>query len=159
MRPVPAVLADAAVSAGWGTVVGWVACRLPQSRFAVDGPVTHIRAWERGGLIWERTGVRRWKTRMPELGALFGGISKRRIPGSGAPGLDRLAIETRRAELVHWAAGAPILVMPLWNPAGITTAMVVYAIAANAPFIVIQRFNRARVIRIAGIRRGRNVAQ
>ena len=35
--------------------------------------------------------------------------------------------------------------MPLWNPAWITVVMAVYAMAANAPFIVIQRFNRARV--------------
>jgi glycosyl-4,4'-diaponeurosporenoate acyltransferase len=148
MRAGPAVLVDAAVWAGWGTAVGYLAARLPEATFAADGRLTRIRAWERDGRIWERIRVRRWKQAVPELGSLFGGVSKRRLPAPGRQGLDRLAAETRRAEMVHWAAALPVFVMPLWNPAWVTVVMVVYAVAANAPFIVIQRYNRARVERI-----------
>jgi glycosyl-4,4'-diaponeurosporenoate acyltransferase len=148
MTPVAAVLVDAVVWAGWGTGVGFVAARLPSSRFAEDGPLTRIRDWERDGRFWEPTRVRSWKRRVPELGSLFGGVSKRRLPSPGRSGLDRLAAETRRAEVVHWAAALPVVVMPLWNPAWVTGVMALYAIAANGPFIVIQRYNRARVERI-----------
>ena len=149
VRPAPAVLVDVAVWAGWGTSVGLVAARLAPGRFAADGPLTRIRGFEQGGRMWERTAVRRWKDRVPELGTLFGGVSKRRLPAPGRPGRDRLAAETRRAELVHWAAMAPVLVMPWWNPAWVTAVMVSYAVVANGPFIVIQRYNRARLARVA----------
>jgi glycosyl-4,4'-diaponeurosporenoate acyltransferase len=159
MRAGPAVLVDAAVWAGWGTAVGYVAARLPDERFAADGPVTRIRAWERDGRAWERTRVRSWKDGLPELGSLFGGRSKRRLAASGWRGLEELAIETRRAETVHWAAALPAAVMPLWNPRWVSAIMAGYAVAANAPFIVVQRYNRARIQRIQRARRARPAAR
>jgi glycosyl-4,4'-diaponeurosporenoate acyltransferase len=154
MRPVPAVLVDSVVWAAWGTTVGLAAARLPERRFAVDGPVTRIRSWEREGRLWERFAVRSWKDRLPEMGAIFGEVSKRRLPAPGRSGLDRLATESRRAEAVHWVAPLPLLVFPLWNPAWVTAVMAVYAVAANAPCIVVQRDNRARVLRIRARRAG-----
>jgi glycosyl-4,4'-diaponeurosporenoate acyltransferase len=150
VTPLPAVAVDAAVWASWGTAIGWAAARAPDARFAADGPITRIRRWERHGRTWERVGVRRWKDAVPELGALFGGTTKRRLPGRGRAGLEQLAVETRRAELVHWWAPLPIVVMPLWNPAWLMVAMVGYAVVANGPCIVIQRYNRARISRLLG---------
>ena len=53
--------------------------------------------------------MRRWKSAVPELGGLFGGASKRRLWDRSRAGLDRLVVETRRAELVHWLAPAPLV--------------------------------------------------
>ncbi len=61
------------------------------------------------------------------------------------PGLDRLVVETRRAEVVHWLVPAPIVVMPAWNPAWVIGVMAAYAVAANAPCVIVQRYNRARL--------------
>jgi glycosyl-4,4'-diaponeurosporenoate acyltransferase len=58
------------------------------------------------------------------------------------------AAETRRAEWVHWIAAAPLLVMPAWNPGWLLAVMTGYAAAANAPFIAVQRYNRARIERV-----------
>jgi glycosyl-4,4'-diaponeurosporenoate acyltransferase len=143
-----AVAVDAVVWASWGTAVGYAAARTPDARFTTDNAVTVIRPWEGGGRTWERLGVRRWKGRLPELGQLFGGRSKRHLSGRDRQSLEQLAIETRRAEMVHWLAPLPLAVMPLWNPAWLTAVMAGYAIAANAPCVIVQRYNRARLGRV-----------
>ena len=74
------------------------------------------------------------------------GADERRIGG--------IRGETRRAEYVHWAALAPLAAMPWWNPRWLTACMSVYAVAANGPCIVAQRYNRARIENILR-RRGR----
>jgi glycosyl-4,4'-diaponeurosporenoate acyltransferase len=60
----------------------------------------------------------------------------------------RLAIETRRAELVHWALMACGPLFFFWNPPALGSAMLLFAVAANGPCIVIQRFNRLRLLRL-----------
>ena len=77
--------------------------------------------------------------------ALFpGGISKRHLPDS----LEVFVRETRRAELAHWWALAAGPVFALWNPPLGVVLMVLYGIVVNAPFIAIQRYNRARAQRL-----------
>jgi glycosyl-4,4'-diaponeurosporenoate acyltransferase len=62
-------------------------------------------------------GIRRWKDRLPEAGALFaGGVSKRRVPRLTTDGLQRFAAETRRAEYGHVACAAAAPLFVLWNP-------------------------------------------
>ena len=39
--------------------------------------------------------------------------------------------------------------MPWWNPAWVSMVMAAYAVGANAPFIIIQRYNRGRLARLA----------
>lgn len=148
MRPAPAVLVDAAVWAAWGTAVGWIASRVPADRLAADNIVTRPRAWERSGRAYERIAIRRWKDRLPEAGALFGDRSKRHLTSRAPDDLRRFAVETRRAELVHWIVPLAVLAFPLWNPWPITVVMVAYALAANVPFLLVQRYNRARIMRV-----------
>jgi glycosyl-4,4'-diaponeurosporenoate acyltransferase len=143
------VLADSAVWAGWSAVVGYGAHRLPPRVVARDNRLTRLRSWERSGRAYEALGIRRWKDRLPEAGAVFGGgVSKRALPGRGADDLERFAAETRRAELVHWSIPLITPVFALWNPPALFAAMVAYSVLANAPCIAIQRFNRARLARV-----------
>ena len=152
------VAADAVVWAGWSAVVGYAAHRLPVDRLAKDGPLTRLRAAERDGRIYERLRIRRWKDRMPELGDAFrGGVSKRALPSGASADLRRLVAETRRAELVHWAIPAVVPVFALWNPAGLMAAMVAYAVVANLPCLVVQRYNRGRLLRVLARRERRSV--
>lgn len=155
MRLGLAVALDAAVWAGWGTAVGYAAHRLPARMLARDNVLTRLRAWEREGRVYERAGIRRWKDRLPELGALFrGGVSKRALGGRDAASLAAFAAETRRAELVHWVVPAITPVFALWNPAALQAAMWLYAVAANGPCLVVQRYNRGRALRVLGSRPG-----
>jgi glycosyl-4,4'-diaponeurosporenoate acyltransferase len=124
------------------TATGYAVHRLPASALQHGG----VCRWERGA--YEHLGVRRWKDRLPEAGALFaGGISKRHVRRST---VDRFVVETRRAELGHWLAmlGGPVSM--LWNPPIGDVVMVAYGVLVNAPFVIVQRYNRARALRVIG---------
>lgn len=126
---------------------GYAVHRLPESRLQRDGWLLHIRRWEHGGNAYRRVRIQRWKDRLPEAGALFaGGVSKAHLPEHGRPGLERLVMETRRAERGHWLAlaGGPFAVA--WNPPIGVVAMVAYGVVVNLPFIAVQRYNRARAV-------------
>ena len=132
--------------AWWGLVhasTGYLVHLLPVSALERGG----VAGWERGA--YERVlRIRRWKDRLPEAGALFaGGVSKRHVRRST---VDRFVVETRRAELGHWLAmlGGPVSM--LWNPPVGDVAMVAYGVLVNAPFVLVQRYNRARALRVIG---------
>jgi glycosyl-4,4'-diaponeurosporenoate acyltransferase len=147
------VALDAATWAGWSAVVGYACHRMPARALDHDTALTRLRRWERGGRAYERVGIRRWKDALPEAGAIFGGRSKQHLVGRDDDALRGYAGETRRAELVHWGIPAITPVFALWNPAPLLAAMVVYAVAANVPFLAIQRYNRARIERVLERRR------
>lgn len=131
-----------------GVTVGYGMHRVPLRRLDHDTGLTRLRRFEREGRLYERMGIRRWKDRTPELGGLFaGGVSKR--SSGGRSRLQRYAAETRRAEYTHWLVMAFGPVFVLWNPWYLAIVMVVYGVVANLPCLVIQRYNRARIDRIA----------
>jgi glycosyl-4,4'-diaponeurosporenoate acyltransferase len=136
----------------WGLVhagTGYLAHRLPTRVLDHDTWWTRPRSWERDGRWYTRFGIRRWKDRLPEAGALFtGGVSKRRVPSLTTDGLQRFAAETRRAEYGHVACAAAAPLFALWNPPGVAVVMVLYGVGVNAPFVAIQRYNRARIVSV-----------
>jgi glycosyl-4,4'-diaponeurosporenoate acyltransferase len=150
-RP-PAVVAlalNVGVWLGWSVTAGYLGHRLLVERLARDGLVTRLRRFEASGRWYERRlAIRRWKDRLPEAGAFFGGgFSKRRIKRGE---LARFVVETRRAEVVHWWIMAIWPLFAIWNPPWAVGVMLAYAVAANVPCIVVQRYNRARLLRILG---------
>jgi glycosyl-4,4'-diaponeurosporenoate acyltransferase len=142
------VLVDAAVWAAWGPLVAWGGSRVPPARLAADNSLTRLRTWERSGEVYERLGIRRWKDHLPEAGGLFGGVPKRHLPGRSRRHLESFAAETRRGELVHWLVPLPVVAFPLWNPWWVTLVMAAYAVAANVPCLLVQRYNRSRIARL-----------
>jgi glycosyl-4,4'-diaponeurosporenoate acyltransferase len=148
LDPLTNVLVDVGAWAAIHAATGYAAHRLALDRLQRDTWLLRVRAFEDGGRLYERLGIKRWKDALPEAGALFrGGLSKRRLPRRTDGGLERFAAETRRAEYGHWMAmaGGPLFV--LWNPPAVALLMVAYGVAVNAPFIAIQRYNRLRLVR------------
>jgi glycosyl-4,4'-diaponeurosporenoate acyltransferase len=140
------VLIDAAAWAGLSVAVGYGGHRVAARHLGHDTWLTRLRRFEDGGRRWERLGIRRWKDRLPEAGGLFtGGVSKRRLGGDAD--LERFVVETRRAEIVHWGLAACGPLFLLWNPLWLGGVMAAFGIGFNAPFIVVQRYNRGRVQR------------
>jgi glycosyl-4,4'-diaponeurosporenoate acyltransferase len=144
-------LIDAAVWAGWSALVGYVTHRLPASWLARDAWLFRLRYRpDRVARRYERLlRVRHWKGFLPEAGDLFrGGFSKRRLARRDRSYLERFVVETRRAELTHWVIMALGPVFFLWNPWWLALAMVGYALAANVPCVLTQRYNRSRLLRL-----------
>ena len=144
------VVFDAAVWFALSVAVGYAGHRVPSRWLTRDGALTRLRPFETDGSFWQRRfAVRRWKDRLPDAGAFFGGISKRRLRGTT---LEVFLIETRRAEIVHWGLLACAPLFALWNPPLLTGAMLFFALIANGPCLVVQRFNRARLLRLVSHR-------
>ena len=135
----------------WGVfhgATGYAAHRLSTERLSRDGWLLRPRGFETGGQWYRRRlRVHRWKDKVPEAGDLFaGGISKRHLPGRDVASLQLFVRETRRAELAHWWAMwcGPLFV--LWNPPLAASLLIAYGVLVNLPFIVIQRYNRFRLL-------------
>lgn len=131
-------------------IVGFIATRWSARWLDRAGPLTRLRRWEVGGSFWQRRlRVRAWKDRLPEAGGFFaGGAPKRRIPSRSTADLTQFKRETVRAERVHWSILASTPLHVLWCRPAVMAGMAAFGVLFNAPFIVIQRFNRARLERL-----------
>ena len=135
--------------AGWPVIqfgLAWAFTRMPLSWFNPGGP----RAWERKGRFYERVfAIKRWKDRLPDAARWFGrGFAKGTLAGTDPNYVRRFICETWRGELCHWFAIGCAPVFFLWNPGWADLVMVGFALVANLPFILAQRYNRARFQRL-----------
>jgi glycosyl-4,4'-diaponeurosporenoate acyltransferase len=131
--------------------VSYLSSRLPLAWFHPRGWLYRTRRWERGGRFYERAFlIRAWKRSLPDGAALFrSGFRKRRMENRSPAYCRTFVLETCRAELCHWLVFALVPLFFLWDPWYVAWPMVPYAIAANAPCIVAQRYNRPRLARLA----------
>lgn len=152
-----AVLADALLWAGWSTSVAVMGTRWSDERVGRDGPLTTLRAFESGGGLYRRLGIRHWKRWLPDAGGFAGGRRKSLDRRLDPAGWMALAGETRRAERVHWLITLALPVTAVWTQGVLLASMVTYAIVANGPCIAAQRYNRLRLAALGdrADRRGR----
>jgi glycosyl-4,4'-diaponeurosporenoate acyltransferase len=126
------------------------AMRLSRALFNPEGRLFRTRSWEREGKLYREVfRVHRWKSALPDGAALFtGGFRKKRLEKRNREYLHDFLLETCRAEATHWTV---ILLSPvffLWNGRGAGAVNVLYALIANLPCIIAQRYNRPLLRRI-----------
>jgi glycosyl-4,4'-diaponeurosporenoate acyltransferase len=150
MLEVPAALGitlNIVVWSCWSVGVGYVGNRRPIRSFAADRWWSRLRRAERGGRWHADTlHIKAWKDRLPELGGLFANGFAKRSARRDRDHLERFVVETRRAEWVHWVVFLLWPVFGLWNPPWAVAVMFIYAIVANVPCLLVQRYNRARLL-------------
>ena len=113
-------------------------------RFHPERPPFRPWKWEKNGRVYSRLGIEKWKKLVPDMSRLLPDMVKKELPGSGAvtaAQADTLVQETCRAEVVHTASC--LVVLAVW------------VLLANLPFMVIQRYNRPRLVRLAALLRKR----
>jgi glycosyl-4,4'-diaponeurosporenoate acyltransferase len=145
-----AVLVDCLAWATLSIVVGYTAVRASDRHFVADGWLLRARSWERRGRFYEdHLRIKAWKASLPEAGHWFaGGFDKKHLREGSTAHLERFVVETRRAEWTHWMLLVAGPVFLLWNPLWLGLVMVAYALVANSPCILIQRYNRSRLERV-----------
>jgi glycosyl-4,4'-diaponeurosporenoate acyltransferase len=120
--------------------LAWLFIRMPASWFKAPTPFESARFHER------YLGVKHWKDLLPDGGTWFGGgFAKRGMSNTDPAYLQRFIAETWRGELCHYSAFLFLPLFFLWNPWWGNLVMTLYAIAANAPCIIAQRYNRIRM--------------
>lgn len=115
--------------------------------------------FENNGEVWNsHFRIRRWKKLLPDGSSVVkSAYNKTNLKGSDLDSLRKFIIETKRAELTHWLLILPSILFFIWNPPWAGFWMVVYAMIANVPFILAQRYNRPRLERLLQIVKKRKI--
>jgi len=141
LSPLPLVAVNTGGLAMLQLGLAWVFARLPELWFVVKYDA-------RRRLAHDRLGLRKWKKLLPDGGNwLGGGFAKARLKSRDRDYLIRFATETRRGEVCHWVAMTLCSGFFLWNPWWGDLVIAAYAVIANLPCILVQRYNRARLMR------------
>ena len=108
-------------------------------------------AFEKGGKIYEAIGIAKWQSRVPDMSRIFPKLMPaKKIPAR--PDEQTLLVmirETCAAEATHALlilAGLGLLA--IWPGAGGILLYLIYAIFGNLVFLIIQRYNRPRLVRL-----------
>lgn len=135
--------------AGAGALSVVVGEALPRRWFHPEKRFWRGYAWERGGQIYRRLGVHVWKDCMPDMSRILSfAVKKKAALARTADSMDRLVRETCEAEFIHWAL--ILLVTPLLPvlAGGVGAVAAILYAAGNLVFVVIQRYNRPRLMQI-----------
>ncbi|MFC6644617.1 hypothetical protein ACFQBQ_03225 [Granulicella cerasi] len=116
--------------------------RVPLQRFEHDNVLTEISQPRRAARFYRHLRVPQWKRHLPDGASWLGGARKS-LRSFDVRDSQRFLAETRRAELAHWLQLCCAPVFFLWNPRWASVVIGVYAVAANLPCILAQRYNRA----------------
>lgn len=107
--------------------------------------------WEKQGKLYTRIGIERWKKLVPDMSRFLPDMVKKEVDPAAvtASQVELLVQETCVAEAVHTASillglGA-LWLCPGW---GGVVLWLIWFLLANLPFILIQRYNRPRLMRL-----------
>lgn len=124
-----------------------VAALLPRSWFDPDKFPYRSYSWEQEGKIYNKLRIRVWKDALPDMSKILKNMVRKEVSSKPtAESMDLLARETCVAEVVHWVLMVlSLAVLWIWPGPG---GWVCYGlcILGNFPFILIQRYNRPRLV-------------
>ena len=108
-------------------------------------------AWEQGGRIYEKLNIKAWQARIPDVSKVLGKwMPKKQLSGKlTAESVGVMIRETCVAETVHTMLNvAGLYVLKLWPGVGGILLYLVYNLLGNLPFIIVQRYNRPRLMKM-----------
>lgn len=132
---------------------------------AIPGPfdpekrIFRSRKWEQNGRVYTKLAIDKWKKLVPDMSRILPDMVKKELPGSGAVTADQAAAlvpgDVPRGAgprgLLFAGPGVSVAVAG-WGGA---IVLAVWVLLANLPFILIQRYNRPRLMRLAALLRKR----
>lgn len=136
------------------------AALLPRRWFKCDSLFFRPWRWERQGKAYNRVAIRRWKDRVPDMSRILpGAVVKRMTGNTSAEGIERLARETCVSEFTHnLLIVFGLKCLAIWEGAGGVIITLIWVLLGNLPCIMIQRYNRPRLCKLAEMMRLKNAA-
>ena len=132
-----------------GFVVGRLSSRYHY--FNPDAFPYHTFSFEKDGEIYEKLGIKSWQGKVPDMSRIVPSLipSKNMNGTLSAKKLSIMLQETCVAEFIHvllsiLGFGAVFIVGGAWG----WIISIVYFLAGNLPYIIIQRYNRPRLLRL-----------
>ena len=122
---------------------------LPRKWFKADKFPYKAFKFERGGAIYRAVGVHKWQKKMPDMSQIMPDmVTKRMNPDMKAADVRVLIEETCVAEHVHVALCVAFLyIAKFWETYTWIYLWLIYSVC-NIPFIIIQRYNRPKLLRV-----------
>lgn len=122
---------------------------LPRKWFKADKFPYRPFGFEKGGKIYKTIGVHKWQKKMPDMSQIMPDmVTKRLSPGASAEDVRILIAETCVAEHVHVALCLSFFyIAKFWDTHAWIYLWLIYT-AFNIPFIMIQRYNRPKLLRV-----------
>lgn len=124
--------------------------KIPSSIYDYRKWMFRIRNWERGGLFYEKyLSVKKWKTKLPDISDFVKWrFNKKHLAEKDSEYVSMFLIESCKSEFTHWHIIFLTLIFAFWND-GLTTILIFIAASVlNLPYIIIQRYNRPRLIKL-----------
>lgn len=124
--------------------------KLPEKIYYYKKWMFRERNWENKGSIYEKYfDVKKWKTKLPDISDFMKWrFNKKHL---AEPNVDYLSVfitESCKSEFTHWMIIVSTLLFILWSTIEVTVVMFLLASLLNLPYIIIQRYNRPRLVRL-----------
>ena len=121
----------------------------PKSWLQADRWLFRCRSFEKNGRVYEKLGIRFWQNKLPDMSRVLPClVPPKQLNGDYRDRLPEMIRETCAAELTHLLeAVAGLWCLHLWPGVG-GVVMASLCILINLPFILIQRYNRPRFLRL-----------
>jgi len=140
--------------AGIQFAVSILCIKIPNRYFDVNKFPFYPFGFEKNGAFYRKwLLVHKWKKYLPDGGALMGSdFRKKNLEHVTGDNLHRFLIESCRAEMTHVFAIFPFWLFGFIAPPEVIWMMLIYAVAINLPCIIVQRYNRPRILAVMGKR-------
>lgn len=106
--------------------------------------------FEKDGEIYNKIGIRKWQNKLPDMSRIFSAfMPAKKLPRQmNVQNMERMVQETCVAEFTHgllciMGLGCPLI----WKSIGGWILFALYLLG-NIPFILIQRYNRPKLVRL-----------
>lgn len=130
----------------WHLVVFLICIHLSSDTLNPEKSRYKPHAWENNGRFYrDKLKIQLWKDRVPQYIGKEG-FSKRNLTDVSIAYLDAFILETCRAEWTHAANSISFILALLMNTTAVGLFFSLLIFLANFPFIMIQRYNRFRLI-------------
>ena len=106
--------------------------------------------WEKNGCIYRKIGIHHWQNKVPDMSRIFPKMMPpKKMVDTSSVVLRRMIQETCIAELIHGLlCFTGFYCIRLWPEFGGTLLAILNVVLFNFPFILIQRYNRPRLLRL-----------
>ena len=140
--------------AALGILSHFVGQALPRAHFDPQKFPYRSADWENGGKVYEKLGIKHWKDRLPDMSKIMPDMVKKKMSAVKSQGMDVLIAETCVAECVALML-LSLGIFFFWRGAWAVVFWLVYNLLGNLPFIIIQRYNRPRLVMLEQRRKRR----
>lgn len=132
-----------------GILMHFIGESLPRSLFVAERFPYREFAFEKGGKLYERLGIRKWKTRVPDMSRFMRDMLPKRVTRDAtSKNIHALIKETCVAEFSHkLLCFMGVGIYFIWKNSIGVILTIIFALG-NLPFIMIQRYNRPNLVRL-----------